>query len=61
MRHATAPGTFDPPGARVDDCGSQRNLDEQERDEARRIGAAFRARAILTGLSSISGEMGCSR
>jgi hypothetical protein len=41
MRHATAPGTFDPPGMRLDDCGSQRNLDEQGRDESRRIGAAF--------------------
>lgn len=46
MRHATAPGTFDPPGMRLDDCGSQRNLDEHGRDEARRIGAAFRARVI---------------
>ena len=46
MRHATAPGTFDPPGMRLDDCATQRNLDEQGREEARRIGAAFRARAI---------------
>ena len=49
MRHATAPGTFDPPGMRFDDCTTQRNLDEQGRDEARRIGAAFRARAIPVG------------
>jgi broad specificity phosphatase PhoE len=46
MRHATAPGTFDPPGMRLDDCATQRNLDEQGREEARRIGAAFRARGI---------------
>jgi broad specificity phosphatase PhoE len=46
IRHATAPGTFDPPGMRLDDCATQRNLDEQGREEARRIGAAFRARAI---------------
>jgi broad specificity phosphatase PhoE len=46
IRHATAPGTFDPPGMRLDDCATQRNLDEHGRDEARRIGAAFRARAI---------------
>lgn len=46
IRHATAPGTFDPPGMRLDDCATQRNLDEYGRDEARRIGAAFRARAI---------------
>ena len=49
IRHANAPGTFDPPGARADDCGSQRNLDEQGRDEARRIGAAFRVHAIPVG------------
>ena len=49
VRHATAPGTFDPPGMRLDDCATQRNLDEHGRDEARRIGAAFRARAIPVG------------
>jgi len=46
MRHATAPGTFDPPGMRFDDCATQRNLDESGREEARRVGAAFRAREI---------------
>jgi len=46
MRHATAPGVFDPPGMRLDDCASQRNLDDYGREEARRIGAEFRARAI---------------
>jgi phosphohistidine phosphatase SixA len=47
FRHATAPGVYDPPGMRLDDCATQRNLDEQGREEARRIGAAFRARAIV--------------
>ena len=46
FRHATAPGVYDPPGMRLDDCATQRNLDDQGREEARRIGAAFRARAI---------------
>jgi phosphohistidine phosphatase SixA len=46
IRHATAPGIYDPPGMRLDDCATQRNLDEQGRDESRRLGAAFRARAI---------------
>src|SRR5947207_568298 len=46
MRHANAPGIFDPPGMRFDDCRTQRNLDEQGRAEARRIGAAFRALSI---------------
>lgn len=49
IRHATAPGTYDPPGMRLDDCTTQRNLDEHGRDEARRIGAAFRARAVPIG------------
>ena len=49
IRHAYAPGTFDPPGARPNDCGSQRNLDEQGRGEARRLGEAFRSRAIPLG------------
>ena len=46
FRHATAPGIYDPPGMRLDDCATQRNLDEHGREEARRIGAAFRTRAI---------------
>jgi phosphohistidine phosphatase SixA len=38
MRHALAPGTFDPPGFRVEDCSTQRNLNDEGRDQARRIG-----------------------
>ena len=59
MRHATAPGTFDPPGARASDCATQRNLDEHGRDEARRIGAAFRAHAIPVGDVRSSGWCRC--
>jgi phosphohistidine phosphatase SixA len=46
IRHATAPGGGDPPNFRIDDCATQRNLSEEGREEARRIGAAFRARGI---------------
>ncbi|MFB3819336.1 MAG: histidine phosphatase family protein [Candidatus Methylomirabilales bacterium] len=47
LRHTrTTPGAGDPPGMRLDDCGSQRNLSEAGREHARRIGDAFRARAI---------------
>lgn len=47
IRHAaTNPSAGDPPGFRLDDCGSQRNLNEAGREQARRLGAAFRARAI---------------
>lgn len=49
MRHAEAPGGGDPPGFRLDDCTTQRNLDEVGRDQARRIGQAFRERGIRVG------------
>ena len=46
MRHATAPGTGDPPGFRVDDCSTQRNLSAAGLAEAARIGAALRAAGV---------------
>lgn len=46
MRHALAPGTGDPSEFRLDDCATQRNLDARGREQARRIGEAFRARGI---------------
>jgi phosphohistidine phosphatase SixA len=46
MRHARAPGTGDPPGFDLGDCASQRNLSEEGREQARQIGAAFRARRV---------------
>lgn len=50
MRHAsTDPATGDPPGFRLDDCATQRNLSAAGREEARRIGAAFQARGIPVG------------
>jgi len=50
IRHTTTtPGVGDPPGFRLDDCATQRNLTEAGRAEARRIGAAFRARGIPVG------------
>jgi len=54
LRHSNAPGTFDPPDARLDDCATQRNLDESGRAQARRIGEAFRQRGVTvdTVLSS---------
>ena len=42
FRHANAPGTFDPPGFKLDDCSTQRNLDSAGRDQARRLGEQFR-------------------
>lgn len=46
FRHALAPGTFDPPGFRLGDCGTQRNLSDEGRGQARRAGAWFRARGL---------------
>jgi phosphohistidine phosphatase SixA len=49
FRHANAPGTGDPPGMRLGDCRTQRNLDEAGRAQAQRIGEAFRARGVAVG------------
>lgn len=46
MRHALAPGTGDPADFELDDCSTQRILSDAGRDQARRIGAAFRERGI---------------
>jgi phosphohistidine phosphatase SixA len=46
LRHARAPGTGDPAGFRLEECATQRNLSEEGREQARRIGAAFRERGI---------------
>ena len=49
LRHSYAPGGFDPPDARLDDCSTQRNLDENGRAQAGRIGEAFRRHNIAVG------------
>jgi broad specificity phosphatase PhoE len=49
LRHSYAPGGFDPPDARLDDCSTQRNLDDNGRAQAKRIGEAFRAHGISVG------------
>jgi phosphohistidine phosphatase SixA len=50
MRHTiTTAGVGDPPGFRLDDCATQRNLTDAGREDARRVGAAFRSRAIPLG------------
>jgi phosphohistidine phosphatase SixA len=48
MRHAvTTPGVGDPPGMRLDDCATQRNLTDEGRRHARRTGDAFRERGVV--------------
>jgi broad specificity phosphatase PhoE len=49
LRHSYAPGSFDPPDARLDDCSTQRNLDDSGRAQARRVGEAFRQHGIAVG------------
>lgn len=46
FRHALAPGTFDPPGFRIGDCSTQRNLNDEGRAQARRIGEWFAQRSL---------------
>jgi len=46
MRHADAPGYADPPGFRVEDCATQRNLSDRGRHEAARVGDMLRREGI---------------
>jgi phosphohistidine phosphatase SixA len=46
MRHALAPGTGDPPGFRLDDPATQRNLSDAGRAQARAAGALLRAAGV---------------
>ena len=51
IRHGNAPGPSlgrggDPPGFRIDDCGTQRNLDEIGRGQAKALGEAFRTHSV---------------
>ena len=48
IRHGNAPPGFggDPPGFRLDDCKTQRNLDEIGREQARALGEAFRRHGV---------------
>jgi phosphohistidine phosphatase SixA len=47
IRHGlTDPGVGDPPGFSLADCKTQRNLSAVGRDEAARLGKAFKERAI---------------
>ncbi len=47
IRHGNAPpGYGDPPGFKIDDCATQRNLDEKGRAQARALGEAFRRHRV---------------
>lgn len=49
FRHALAPGGGDPAGFALNDCSTQRNLSEEGRAQAQRIGQAFKTRRIEVG------------
>jgi len=47
IRHGNAPpGYGDPPGFKIDDCATQRNLDEKGRAQAGALGEAFRQHGV---------------
>ena len=47
IRHGNAPpGYGDPPGFQIDDCTTQRNLDEKGRAQAGALGEAFRQHGV---------------
>jgi hypothetical protein len=46
VRHTRAPGTGDPSGYPLDDCKTQRNLSDEGREQARKLGDRFRAENI---------------
>jgi broad specificity phosphatase PhoE len=51
VRHGNAPGPSlggggEPPGFRIGDCRTQRNLDETGREEAKALGEAFRSHGV---------------
>ena len=54
IRHALAPGNNDPPGFRLDDCSTQRNLSPEGRTQAGHIGQLFRANGIASARVSSS-------
>jgi malonate transporter and related proteins len=50
IRHATTtPGIGDPEGFRLEDCKTQRNLSDEGRAEARRLGETLRRRQVPVG------------
>lgn len=48
LRHAMAPGAADPANFDIEKCSTQRNLSERGKQQARKIGALFAARAAPT-------------
>ena len=47
IRHALAPGTADPPGFSIDDCSTQRNLNQTGINQSKKIGELFKKNEVL--------------
>jgi phosphohistidine phosphatase SixA len=47
MRHADAPGIGDPPGYKLDDCATQRNLGDAGRKQARTSGQWLKGQGVV--------------
>jgi phosphohistidine phosphatase SixA len=47
MRHALAPGIGDPENFQLEDCSTQRNLSQEGRDQALKIGARLKEAGIV--------------
>ena len=55
MRHGDAPGgTGDPPGFKLNDCSTQRNLSPKGREHAARMGRRLKTEGVRIGKSSFS-------
>jgi len=59
VRHAEAPGVGDPAGFVLEDCSTQRNLSAGGREQAVRIGEAFRAHGVAVDQVLTSGWCRC--
>jgi broad specificity phosphatase PhoE len=57
VRHATAPGTGDPPRFRLDDCATQRNLSPAGKAQAKAIGANLRWHGV--GVDGVYSSQWC--
>jgi len=50
IRHGlTTPGVGDPRGFKLEDCATQRNLNDEGREESRRLGRLLRERGVKVG------------
>lgn len=58
-RHALAPGGGDPPGFKLGDCSTQRNLSDEGRQQARQIGDALRQRLGNLRVSAVWSSPWC--